>query len=242
MQISQSSGLITNVGSTLREGLSNAGQGTSSRLSSSQSAAADSLFTDTPAGGAGDDSFDRTVTTTTDEITITVNVARVQQGGVAPDSTGSSDPAEAGETVHLEIQTIDDSLAGKQTKVIVDPVEAASADISDSEIAGIESKLVAGSGAYAANVSIDDQRTITQRVDQTLLEPDAAGTLQSVETSSSQTVTADYSAEENSQQTFDATTGTADAATTVAAALLKTFSSTDWLGANIPGLHVSAQA
>jgi hypothetical protein len=240
MQISQSSGLISNVRSTLREGLSDGAQGTSARaLAASQSTAGDPLFTGTPPIAAGANSFDRTVTTTTDEITITVNVARIQKGGVAPDPT---DPTETGETVHLQIQTVDDSLSGKQTKVIVDPVEAASANISDSQIAAIESNLINGTGVYAGNVSIDDQRTITQKVNQTLLEPDAAGTLQSVQTSTSQTETADYSDYEKSQQAFDATTGTADASTTVTASLLKTFSSLDWLQASIPGLHVSAQA
>jgi hypothetical protein len=242
MQVSPSSGFITNVRSTLRQGLSDAAQGTSARLAASQKTAGDPLDTGTPPIAAGADSFDRTVTTTTDEITITVNVTRAQKGGLAPDPAGGSDPTEAGETVQLEITTIDDSLSGKQTKIVVDPVEAANPNVSASEIAGIESNLIDGSGVYAGNVSINDQRTVTQKVDQTLLEPDAAGTLQSVETSSSQTVTADYSADEKSLQTFDATTGTADSASTVASSLLKTFSSTDWLGANIPGLHVSAQA
>ncbi len=245
MQISQNSGLITNVRSTLRAGLSDAAQGTSSGLAAAQTTGGDPLFTGTPPIGAGADSFDRTVTTTTDDITITVNVARVQNGGVTPaatDASGASDPAQVGETVQLEIKTIDDSLTGKQQKIIVDPVEAASSSISDAEIAGIESKLLSGTGAYAGNVSIDDQRTITQKVDQTVLVPDAAGRLQSVETSSSNTVTADYSADQTSRQDFDATTGTAETATSLTAALLKTFSSTDWLGANIPGLVISAQA
>jgi len=243
MHISPQSDLITNVRRTLREGLSAGAQGTSARaLAASQSTAGDPLATGTPPIGAGADSFDRTVTTTTDDITITVNVARVQNGGVGPDPTDGSDPSETGETVQLEIQTIDDSLSGKQTKIIVDPVEAANANISDAEIADIESKLIDGTGAYAGYVSIDDQRTTTQKVDQTLLEPDSAGTLQSVQSSSSQTVTADYTADDSSRQSFDATTATADTSTAVAASLLKTFSSTDWLDANIPGLHISAQA
>ena len=243
MQISQSSGgLITNVRSTLRDGLTEGAHGTAAKaLAGSQSTGGDPLFTGTPNIGTGSDSFDRTVTTTTDDITITVNVARVQKGGT-PAATDASGPSETGETVHLEIKTIDDSLSGKQQKIVVDPTQAANANISGAQLAGIESDLIDGTGVYAGNVAIDDQRTITQKVDQTLLEPDATGKLQSVQTSTTQSETADYTATEKSQQAFDATAGTADTAESVASALIKTFSSNDWLGANIPGLHISAQA
>jgi hypothetical protein len=243
MQISQNSGVISNVRSTLREGLSNAARGTAARaLAASETNGGDPLFTGTPPIGTGSDSFDRTVTTTTDDITITVNVARVQNGGVAANATDSTDPTQTGETIHLEIKTTDDSLSGKSQKIIVDPTEAASANISDAQLASIESNLADGTGVYAGTVSIDDQRTITQKVDQTSLVPDASGTLQSVESSSTQTFTGEFDAHEKSQQAFDATTGDSDDSRKVASALVKTFSSTGWLGANIPGLHISASA
>jgi hypothetical protein len=184
-------------------------------------------------GGYG--SFDRTVTTTVDDISVKVDVSRVVKNASTPDNAAT-------DTVQIQIKTVYDPSSGKKTTTVIDPVTGGSADLSDAQISAIEAQLADGKGALAGDVSIDDQRTNTQTTYKTLLEPDANGKLQSVQTASTDTSSQQYSDDVKSATSFDASNDTVGSAADVAASLLEKFTTPDWLHANLPGLGISVQA
>ena len=192
-------------------------------------------------GGYGD-GYGRTVTTTVDEITIDVNVTRVTKDGAADAASGAAPDNSAGDTYHIQVTTVYDPSTGKTTRSVIDPVKATSGTVDNAQIDAIERKLQDGDGVLAGNVSIDDQRSTTQTVYKTVLEPDGTGHLQSVRTEESQSSSLEYSDKVKSASTFDATDPDVGSATDVATSLLGKFTSSDWLNANIPGLHISEQA
>jgi|GEM_PF-6092049 len=182
---------------------------------------------------------DRTSYTTTDDITVKVDVSRIvkSENGSPGDTATSSATAVA----HLRLVTTFDPTSGHSNQEIVDPVRfSETAALSDAELTKIEAEIKDGHGEFSGAVSIEDHRTVIAVTYATHLVSDAAhrGKLHDVhDVTTRSVVTSDYSDRAAVALDFDASKNSPETATAATFDLLAQYTSKAYLAANLSGVQ-----
>jgi hypothetical protein len=186
----------------------------------------------------GSDFQDRTVTTTVDDITVKIDVARVAKGASAD---GAAAGTSATQTVHVRITHTVDPLSGQRTDEVVDAGAPSAGQLDPGTLDDVSRALHDGDGVMRGTASITDHRTVRHTYYKSALERNAQGQLQTVQRVSQDTSSFDFMDEANSAVALDGARTSATAAQ-LAQGLADQYSSDAFLQTHLPGLTISAHA